>query len=84
MLLRQINVEIGSNQLERAEYLCSLLHSVAALKKAGQIGQIAGVSSLVERIGNMIEEREAGTEQRNVVNEQTLEERIGEAERNQK
>ena len=77
-------MEIGSNQLERAEYLCSLLHSVAALKKAGQICQIAGVSSLVERIGNMIEEREAGTEQRNVVNEQTLEERIGEAERNRK
>lgn len=33
-LLRQINVEIGSNQLLRAEYLCSLIHTVAALKKA--------------------------------------------------
>lgn len=33
-LLRQINVEIGSGQLLRAEYLCSLIHTVAALKKA--------------------------------------------------
>ena len=34
MLLRQINVELGSNQLVKAEYLCSLIHSVVALKKA--------------------------------------------------
>ena len=35
MLLRQLNTELGSNQLLRAEYLCSLLHTTAALKKAG-------------------------------------------------
>ena len=34
MLLRQLNTEIGSNQLLRAEYLCSLLNTTAALKKA--------------------------------------------------
>lgn len=33
-LLRQINVEIGSGQLLRAEYLCSLISTAAALKKA--------------------------------------------------
>ena len=37
-LLRQINVEIGSGQLLRAEYLCSLIHTVAALKKAAIVG----------------------------------------------
>lgn len=34
MLLRQLNVELGSNQLVKAEYICSMIHSVAALKKA--------------------------------------------------
>lgn len=34
MLLRQLNAELGSNQLLRAEYLCSLLNTAAALKKA--------------------------------------------------
>lgn len=42
-LLRQINVEIGSGQLLRAEYLCSLIHTVAALKKAA-IVRVCGKS----------------------------------------
>ena len=53
MLLRQLNLEIGSNQLARAEHLCASLHSMSALKKAGQLAQMAGVSALVERIEAM-------------------------------
>ena len=42
MLLRQLNAELGSNQLLRAEYLCSLLNTATALKKAAIVGAEGG------------------------------------------
>ena len=90
MLLRQLNLEIGSNQLARAEHLCASLHSLSALKKAGQLAQMAGVSGLVERIEAMMETmtetpvqraENAGRYQREEV---SLEQRIGAAEQRMK
>lgn len=86
MLLRQLNLEIGSNQLARAEHLCASLHSLSALKKAGQLAQMAGVSGLVERIEAMMETmtetpvQRAENAGRNQREEMSLEQRIGAAE----
>ena len=86
MLLRQLNLEIGSNQLARAEHLCASLHSMSALKKAGQLAQMAGVSALVERIEAMMETMaespapRAETSGRSQREEMSLEQRIGAAE----
>lgn len=85
-----MNLEIGSNQLARAEHLCASLHSIAALKKAGQLAQIAGVSTLVERIEAMMETMSetsvprSENEGRNVQEEMSLEQRIGAAEERMK
>ena len=67
-LLRQINIEIGSNQLLRAEYLCSLINTIAALKKAAIVGQSeqtevqlaqkANVSALVSRIEELMDKKQ--------------------------
>ena len=37
MILRQVNVELANNQFTKAEYLCSLIHSVTALEKASYV-----------------------------------------------
>lgn len=72
LLLRQLNVELGNNQLLKAEYVCSMIHSVAALKKAAyvilficfdvQLAQKVESSSLVSRIEEMIEMKEGEVE----------------------
>ena len=46
-LLRQINVEIGSNQFLRAEYLCYLLNTTTALKKAATVRKSAMWSGII-------------------------------------